>query len=69
MRSKYSHLSEESNAVYDISISGILHDPKLYEDPMEFRPERFISSDTHQPEKDPRDIIFGFGRRSADIVH
>lgn len=36
-------------------------DEKVYEDPEIFRPERFETSGT----KDPREIVFGFGRRSA----
>ena len=39
------------------------HDPAVYPDPMTFRPERFIETPTHSPERDPRDFIFGFGRR------
>lgn len=36
------------------------HDPKIYSDPMVFRPSRFLGSD---PEPDPRQTCFGFGRR------
>ncbi|KXT15288.1 hypothetical protein AC579_4855 [Pseudocercospora musae] len=36
------------------------HDPKTYSDPSAFQPERFLGGN---PEKDPRDYIFGFGRR------
>ncbi|KAL9709236.1 hypothetical protein Ac2012v2_007590 [Leucoagaricus gongylophorus] len=36
------------------------HDPKIYSDPMVFRPSRFLGSN---PEPDPRQICFGFGRR------
>ncbi|KAI8315325.1 Multifunctional cytochrome P450 monooxygenase [Colletotrichum sp. SAR11_59] len=36
------------------------HDPGVYQDPMEFRPERFQGP---KPEKDPRKIVFGYGRR------
>ncbi|KAI8240878.1 Multifunctional cytochrome P450 monooxygenase [Colletotrichum sp. SAR 10_96] len=36
------------------------HDPEVYQDPMEFRPERFQGP---KPEKDPRKIVFGYGRR------
>ena len=39
------------------------HDPTVYPDPMEFRPERFIETATHKPEPDPRNYIFGYGRR------
>ncbi|OBT69090.1 hypothetical protein VE03_01398 [Pseudogymnoascus sp. 23342-1-I1] len=39
------------------------HDPAVYADPMTFRPERFLETPTHKPEPDPRNFIFGFGRR------
>ncbi|KFY66563.1 hypothetical protein V496_01988 [Pseudogymnoascus sp. VKM F-4515 (FW-2607)] len=39
------------------------HDPAVYADPMTFRPERFLETPTHKPEPDPRNVIFGFGRR------
>jgi hypothetical protein len=39
------------------------HDPAVYPDPMEFRPERFIETPTHMAEPDPRTWTFGYGRR------
>ncbi|KIK64105.1 hypothetical protein GYMLUDRAFT_40354 [Collybiopsis luxurians FD-317 M1] len=36
------------------------HDPEVYSDPMSFKPERFMGPN---PESDPRDSCFGFGRR------
>ncbi|KAF9881452.1 cytochrome p450 oxidoreductase [Colletotrichum karsti] len=39
------------------------HDPETYHDPEEFRPERHLESENHQPETDPRKFVFGFGRR------
>jgi len=41
----------------------MLHDPRVYSDPMEFRPERFLDGESKEPENDPRPIAFGFGRR------
>ncbi|KAF6751633.1 cytochrome P450 [Ephemerocybe angulata] len=38
----------------------LLHDPRVYHDPMEFKPERFLGP---IPEPDPRNACFGFGRR------
>ncbi|KAK7441016.1 hypothetical protein VKT23_016797 [Stygiomarasmius scandens] len=35
-------------------------DREVYADPETFNPERFLGS---SPEQDPRDIVFGFGRR------
>lgn len=43
----------------------MLHDPRNYENPMTFNPERFLESPDKKPERDPRDICFGFGRRSV----
>lgn len=37
-----------------------LHDPKVYSNPFEFDPSRFLGPN---PEKDPREVCFGFGRR------
>lgn len=39
------------------------HDPDNYSEPMEFRPERFLATEDAAPELDPRNIVFGFGRR------
>ena len=42
-----------------------MHDPNIYEDPYEFRPERFIRNGrldfSNAP--DPATFVFGFGRR------
>ena len=41
-------------------VRQLLHDPKVYSDPHAFNPERFLGSN---PERDPKTIAFGFGRR------
>jgi len=38
------------------------HDPEVYQDPFAFNPERFLGPN---PEQDPREMIFGFGRRAC----
>ncbi|TFK32278.1 cytochrome P450 [Crucibulum laeve] len=44
------------------NIWKMLHDPKVYSEPMSFRPERFLGPESER-EQDPRDVCFGFGRR------
>lgn len=39
------------------------HDPSVYQDPMAFRPERYLTTEKHVAEPDPRTVTFGFGRR------
>ena len=38
-------------------------DPKIYTNPEAFFPERFLASEGRAKEADPRDYLFGFGRR------
>lgn len=40
-----------------------MHDPKLFSDPMTFKPERFLGIEGNSPELDPHSVVFGFGRR------
>ena len=43
---------------------GCMHDPKVYDKPEEFRPDRFIRDGKLDPNiQDPATIVFGFGRR------
>ena len=43
-----------------------MHDPETYENPDEFRPERFIRDGRlDNAVRDPFDYVFGFGRRYA----
>ena len=43
---------------------GILHNPKIYPEPYEFIPERFLQDGKSVPDVlDPNSVIFGFGRR------
>ncbi|KAF9483933.1 cytochrome P450 [Pholiota conissans] len=45
------------------------HDPKVYKDPFEFKPERFLALKGRAPESDPREVCFGFGRRICPGLH
>jgi len=47
----------------------MLHDPRTYSEPNEFKPERFIARHGKEPEADPRTICFGFGRRICPGLH
>ncbi|TFY62291.1 hypothetical protein EVJ58_g3958 [Rhodofomes roseus] len=42
---------------------GILHNPALYPDPFEFKPERYLQSKDTGLNPDPRQFAFGYGRR------
>ncbi|KAJ7503304.1 cytochrome P450 [Mycena galericulata] len=45
------------------NIWKMAHDPRVYTNPTTFDPERFIAKEGKDPELDPRDLSFGFGRR------
>ncbi|TBU34090.1 cytochrome P450 [Dichomitus squalens] len=47
------------------NVSACMHDPNIYEDPYEFRPERFIHNGRldFSGAPDPASFVFGFGRR------
>ncbi|ELU43310.1 cytochrome P450 oxidoreductase OrdA-like, putative [Rhizoctonia solani AG-1 IA] len=47
------------------NIWGMSRDPTVYQDPETFKPERFMSTVTHEAELDSQSFIFGFGRSSA----
>ncbi|KAH6916316.1 cytochrome P450 98A3 [Coprinopsis sp. MPI-PUGE-AT-0042] len=49
---------------------AILHDPDVFEDPMEFKPERYLKDGRiNQDVLDPEDAAFGFGRRICPGRH
>ncbi|KAF8450341.1 cytochrome P450 [Boletus edulis BED1] len=45
----------------------MLHDPRTYSEPNEFRPERFLARDGKEPETDPRSICFGLHLADASV--
>ena len=44
---------------FETSLRGLARNPEIYDEPGSFRPERFIDG---KP-LDPRQLVFGFGRR------
>ena len=51
------------------NIYAMCHDPKVYQNPDAFAPERFTALDGTLPEPDPRASFFGFGRRICPGRH
>ncbi|KAH9849405.1 cytochrome P450 [Lenzites betulinus] len=53
------------------NIWRMTHDPKLFTDPDEFVPERYLEpvDEATAKRRDPRSIIFGFGRRKCPGIH
>ncbi|KAG2133604.1 cytochrome P450 [Suillus bovinus] len=47
----------------------MLNDPQTYANPSQFNPERFLDNDGRDPEREPRTICFGFGRRICPGLH
>ena len=47
-------------------IRSILHDPKSFNNPMEYQPERYLKDGRLNPDViDPASVAFGYGRRSV----
>ncbi|KAF4844007.1 O-methylsterigmatocystin oxidoreductase [Colletotrichum siamense] len=51
------------NALLLPNIWHFTHDPEVWDQPDEFRPERFLSGQDQESALDPHKIVFGFGRR------
>ena len=51
-------------------IRSILHDPKVFDNPQEFRPERYLKDGKLNSDvRDPDCAAFGFGRRSVNTTY
>jgi len=49
---------------------SVLHDPKVFNNPMEYQPERFLKDGKLNPDVlDPASMAFGFGRRICPGRH
>ena len=46
----------------------LLHDADTYADPLAFNPDRFVRAPGREPETDPRQFVFGFGRRWVPVL-
>jgi cytochrome P450 len=63
------HISPGSGSCSMSRNRAMLHDPEVYSDPDEFKPERFLKTNADGAYEldptvlDPRTIAFGFGRR------
>ncbi|KAF8992778.1 cytochrome P450 [Cyathus striatus] len=51
------------------NIWHFMRDPKKYSSPEKFSSERFLSANGYSPDEDPRNYIFGFGRRICPGRH
>jgi len=51
------------------NIWNFLHDPEVYEDPFAFNPDRYFQRGSKGPEPDPREVLWGFGRRVCPGQH
>lgn len=45
------------------NVWSFTHDPALFRDPEVYNPSRFLPTDGSEPETNPMELIFGFGRR------
>ncbi|KAK0450594.1 cytochrome P450 [Desarmillaria tabescens] len=59
---QFGYFIPKGSMVY-ANIWKMLHDPAVYDQPFEFKPERFIRTESKEPEFDPHKVAFGFGRR------
>ncbi|KAJ4396738.1 hypothetical protein N0V93_000959 [Gnomoniopsis smithogilvyi] len=51
------------DAIIMANVWHFTQDANTYPDPLRFKPERFLKTVNHEPEADPRNVVFGFGRR------
>jgi hypothetical protein len=56
----YNGFSIPAKTTVITNIYAMMHDEDVYPDPFVFDPERFMGS---SPQADPRECVFGFGRR------
>ena len=64
VRRLHNHLS-----VYLRRFRAILHDPEMYPDPEEFKPERFLDEDGSVRDDPTLSLVFGIGKRICPGRH
>ena len=70
MVSTTSLLKRSRHSVLTSLIRSIMHDPETFENPMEYRPERYLKDGKLNPDVlDPDSVVFGFGRRSVNVSY
>ncbi|KAJ3485043.1 hypothetical protein NLI96_g5230 [Meripilus lineatus] len=57
------HLPKDTLVI--ANIWKFLNDPDVYPNPSVFDPTRYLQTEGHPPQRDPRELAFGFGRRKC----
>ncbi|KAJ7093420.1 cytochrome P450 [Mycena belliarum] len=60
-----------ASSIVIANVWAITHDENKYQDPFEFRPERYLTKEgvLDPTVQDPRSVVFGFGRRACPGMH
>ena len=57
-------------SMLNFSFRSILNDPNIFDNPQEFRPERYLKDGKLNPDmRDPDCAAFGYGRRLVNITN
>ena len=68
MHGEYERLLLLSLLTFLLIIRSILHDPKYFDNPMKYQPERYLKDGKLNPDVlDPACAAFGYGRRLVNI--